>query len=175
MAWKGKSKSPSAVGLRHGFRSGLESANADHLKANGQPVVFEQVKIKYLVPQTERTYTPDFELPNGIIVETKGRFLPVDRAKHLFIHLQHPGVDIRFVFQNPNARIQPGSNTTYAMWADTHGFKWAKKVIPVEWMKEPKRDGTVTGPRTIKVPPEAQDYVANHPRQSHAPRCSKSG
>jgi hypothetical protein len=153
------------VGLRHGFRSGLEKVNADHLKANGHKVTFEQIKIKYRVPAQTRTYTPDFELENGIIVETKGRFMPVDRAKHLFIKVNHPTIDIRFVFQNPNAPISKGSKTTYAMWAEMHGFLWAKKLIPVEWMKEPRRNDGPLGARTIAVPAEAADHFDGSARQ----------
>lgn len=155
-----------AVGLREGFRSGLEELNAAHLKANRQRVTFERVKIKYVVPATERTYTPDFELDNGIIAETKGRFEAIDRAKMLFVKYQHPGLDIRLVFQNPNAKLGKGSKTTYAMWAEMHGFKWAKKLIPVEWMNEPVRDPAAPrGARTVAVPPEAKDHAADSARQ----------
>jgi hypothetical protein len=171
LKWKGKRKDPNTVGLRHGFRSGLEAANAAHLKSYGIPVVFEEVKIKYPIPATVHSYTPDFELPNGIIVETKGRFMPVDRAKHLYVRLAHPGLDIRFVFSNPNAKLSPKSKTTYAMWAEGHGFKWAAKLIPIEWAKEPPSDvsrRTKLGPRTIAVPPEAPHHFANCARQPHA-------
>jgi len=157
------------VGLREGFRSGLEELNADHLKANRHQVTFEKVKIKYVVPATERTYTPDFELENGIIAETKGRFEAIDRAKMLFVKYQHPALDIRLVFQSPNAKLGKGSKTTYAMWADMHGFKWAKKLIPVEWMNEPPRDPAAPrGARTIAVPPEAKDQLADTARQPYA-------
>jgi hypothetical protein len=134
-------KTQEEVGLRHGFRSGLEELNARHLEAHGEKVSFETLKIPYTVPETRRTYTPDFPLKNGIIVETKGKLEPKDRAKHLFIKLQHPDLDIRFVFQRPHDKIVKGSKTTYAMWAEKHGFKWAVRVVPVEWMKEagPKR------------------------------------
>jgi hypothetical protein len=40
------------AGLRHGFRSGLEEKNAKHIEAKGAPVVFEKVKIEYLIPAT---------------------------------------------------------------------------------------------------------------------------
>jgi hypothetical protein len=169
MRWKRKA-SRKQVGLRHGFRSGLEEANAEHLKAHKVPVIFEQVKLKYIIPESLRTYTPDFLLEhNGIIVETKGRFLAVDRAKHLFVKLAHPDLDIRFVFSNPNAPISKGSKTTYAMWCESHGFKWAKKLIPVEWINEEPRDGRhlpkLAPGTTLAVPAEAKDLFANHPRQ----------
>lgn len=139
---RGKRKWPKRVntnlenGVRHGFRSGLEETNARFLEAQGVEVIFEELKIPYTVPLTNRKYTPDFLLPNGIIIETKGKLEPKDRAKHLFIQLQHPALDIRFVFQRPYDKIRKGSKTTYAAWAEKHGFKWGVKVIPTQWIEE---------------------------------------
>src|SRR5262249_414898 len=125
----GRFKRTMAAGLRYGFRSGLEKTNAESLQKRGVKVSFEEVKIKYVVPSIEGTYRADFELPNAIIVETKGLFESTDRAKHLFIKTQHPELDIRFVFQRPNTPISKGSKTTYAMWCEKYGFKYATKVI----------------------------------------------
>jgi hypothetical protein len=80
-------------------------------------------------------YTPDFVLPNGIIVECKGRLTVHDRTKHLRISEQHPHLDIRFVFQYDNP-ITKGSKTRYTDWATKHGFQWAMKTIPKEWKEE---------------------------------------
>jgi hypothetical protein len=162
-AWKNKAKHKK-VGLRVGFRSGLEERNAEHLRANGQPVVFEKVKIRYVLPATERTYTPDFEMKNGIIVETKGLFEATDRAKQLFVKLEHPDLDIRLVFSNPNQRLSKTSKVTYAQWAESYGYKWASKLIPPAWWKEPGPRGK-TGPRTIAVPQAAKDLLADPARQ----------
>jgi hypothetical protein len=123
-------------GLRLGFRSGLEKKNALLLEQAGQSVRFEEMKIPYTVPETARTYTPDFVLDNGIIVETKGKLEPKDRAKHLFIKLQHPELDIRFVFSRANDKIYKGSPTTYAQWCEKHGFQWASRMIPTHWLRE---------------------------------------
>ena len=71
--------------IKNGFRSGLEEKVADALMSKGVKATYETTKIKYIVPAKERTYTPDFVLPNGIIVETKGRFLTADRQKHLLV------------------------------------------------------------------------------------------
>ena len=79
-------------------------------------------------------YTPDFVLPNGVIVECKGRLTVHDRTKHLMIKAQHPELDIRFVFQYNNP-ITKGSKTRYTDWAEKHGFLWAMKYIPKEWKK----------------------------------------
>jgi hypothetical protein len=119
--------------LKAGFRSGLEQDNHDHLKSLNAKFDYEKLKIKYVAK--EKTYTPDFELSNRVIVECKGYFRPADRTKHLLIKDQHPELDIRFVFSNPNIKLSKSSKTTYADWCDQHGFKWAQGLIPKEWVK----------------------------------------
>ena len=120
--------------IRAGFRSGLEQDNAKHLKQCGCSFSYETEKIKYT--PAVKTYTPDFVLENGIIVETKGRFIPTDRAKHLLVKAQHPELDIRFVFTNARQRLSKRSKTTYGDWCDKHGFEWAEGLIPKEWMRK---------------------------------------
>jgi hypothetical protein len=88
-------------------------------------------------PAKRRHYTPDLTLPNGVIIETKGLFQTADRQKHIYVRGQHPDLDIRFVFSNAQARISKVSGTTYAMWADKHGYKWAHRTIPASWLSEP--------------------------------------
>lgn len=119
-----------------GFRSGLEEKIAKQLEAAGIPVVFEQYSVKYEIPASGHVYTPDFVLPNGIIIEGKGLFEADDRKKHLLIKQQYPELDIRFVFSNPLTKLYKGSKTTYAMWCVKYGFQFAKKLIPAEWFKE---------------------------------------
>jgi len=121
------------VAKKHGFRSGLEDDLNEQLNAHGINGEYEQHRIKYTKPATSHTYTPDFKLPNGIFIETKGRFLTDDRKKHLLIKEQYPNLDIRFVFQNSKAKLRKGSKTTYADWCIKHGFKFADKTIPAEW------------------------------------------
>lgn len=128
-----------ARGLREGYRSGLEDDIAEQLRLNGIDPLYEKLKIKYAQPAKLRTYTPDFVLPNGIIVETKGRFTTADRQKHLLIQEQYPELDIRFVFSNPNTKINKNSKTTYAMWCEKHGFLYAARAIPESWLKEPPK------------------------------------
>jgi len=118
-----------------GFRSGLEVKVAEQLKGSGVAAEYETTKIKYVVPESVHTYTPDFVLPNGIIVETKGRFVVADRKKHLLIQKQHPDKDIRFVFTNSKTKISKGSKTSYADWCTKNGFLFADKKVPDEWLK----------------------------------------
>ena len=126
-----------SAGFKYGYRSGLEDRISKQLKALSVPVKYEEFKIKYEVNEV-RTYTPDFELPNGIIIESKGRFVVADRKKHLLVQKQHPDLDIRFVFYNSRGKINKGSKTTYGMWCDKHGFLYADKLIPEEWIKWPQ-------------------------------------
>jgi hypothetical protein len=134
-----KAMSAAEVGLKYGFRSGLEEEVAADLKARGVSFTYEEVKLNYVVPARKARYTPDFVLPNGIIVETKGRYMAQDRQKHLLVKAQNPELDIRFVFNNPNAKISKKSPTTYAAWCLRYGFKFAKGLIPQEWTDEPAK------------------------------------
>ena len=121
--------------IKHGYRSGLEDKISEQLKSLSVPVKYEQFKISYEVNET-RTYTPDFELPNGIIIESKGRFVAADRKKHLLIKQQYPHLDIRFVFSNSKAKINKGSKTSYGDWCNKFGFIYADKLIPKGWIDE---------------------------------------
>ena len=121
--------------IKHGYRSGLEEAIAKDLDVAGISYLYEDKKITYQVNQV-RTYTPDFILPNGIIIETKGRFVVDDRMKHLMIREQYPHLDLRFVFSNSRNKIRKGSKTTYGDWCTKHGFLYADKRIPDEWLEQ---------------------------------------
>ena len=82
------------------------------------------------------TYTPDFILPNGIIIEAKGVWTVEDRTKHLLVRAQHPHLDIRLVFMNAANKIRKGSDTTYAKWCDKKGIIYADKIIPKSWLSQ---------------------------------------
>ena len=113
---------------------------AQWLADRGAEFSYESEKVHYLIPESSHVYTPDFRIVTKsgkvILIETKGRFLLEDRQKHLHIKQQYPDLDIRFVFQSPGTRIDKRSSTTYAMWAVKHGFKWAGKTVPEEWLEE---------------------------------------
>ena len=115
------------------YRSGLEKTIAADLKSKGVLVKYETFKVAYLKPITSHKYTPDFLLPNGIIIEAKGLFSTQDRKKHILVKEQHPALDIRFVFSSSKKKLYKGSKTTYADWCKRHGFLYADKAIPKEW------------------------------------------
>jgi hypothetical protein len=129
----------SRAARKHGYRSGLEKTVADQIKKRGLDVKYEDPssRINFTQPAIDRTYTPDFILPNGIVVETKGRFTLEDRKKHIWIKEQYGDqYDIRFVFSNSRSKIRKGSKTSYGDWCVKHGFQYADKQIPDKWFKE---------------------------------------
>lgn len=118
------------------FRSGLEAKIAGSLRNQGVTYEYEQLTLPFVQPEQNRKYTPDFRLPNGIIIEAKGQFVTADRKKHLWIKEQYPDLDIRFVFSNSNTKIGKTSQTTYAKWCEQKGFQYADKDVPKDWIKE---------------------------------------
>jgi len=120
----------------NGYRSGFENKVASALSEQKVNFKYEVTQIEYIRPQTNHKYTVDFTLPNGILIETKGRWTLEDRKKHLLIKKQHPKLDIRFVFQNPNGKIRKGSKTTYSDFCEKYDIPWADKFIPESWLNE---------------------------------------
>lgn len=134
--------------IKHGYRSGLEDTLAQQLKDAKIKAEYETVKIEW-EDLMYRTYTPDFVLPNGVIVESKGRFTAEDRRKHLKIKQQHPNLDIRFVFSNSRAKLSKGAKSSYADWCNKHKYLYSDKTIPEEWLKE---DGKCVTDKFIAFP-----------------------
>jgi hypothetical protein len=132
-----KKNSSKWVAKKYGFKSGLEESISQQIESKGIVVEYETEKVSYIIPASNHTYSPDFKLPNGIRVETKGRFVAADRKKHLLVKAQNPHLDIRFVFSNSKNKITKNSKTTYADWCDKNGYKYADKIIPDEWFLEP--------------------------------------
>jgi hypothetical protein len=99
------------------------------------------------------TYTPDFILPNGIIIEAKGVWTVEDRTKHLLVRAQHPHLDIRLVFMNAANKIRKGSDTTYAKWCDKKGIIYADKIIPKSWLSQKRTNPVVSAGQVTEQPP----------------------
>ena len=115
------------------YRSGFEATLANQLKRGGVSFQYETLQLEYT---KTATYTPDFILPNGIIIEAKGLWTVEDRTKHLLVKAQHPHLDIRLVFMNAFNKIRKGSNTTYAAWCEKKNIQYANKQIPKLWLSQ---------------------------------------
>ena len=124
---------------KYGYRSGLEHKVALNLKEQKIVYLYEAIKIEW-EDLAYRTYTPDFVLPNGLIIETKGMFTAADRRKHIAIKKQHPKLDIRFVFENSRRKLRKDAKSSYAEWCIRYGFLYYDRIIPEDWLKEKGRN-----------------------------------
>lgn len=127
---------PSPI-IEAGYRNKFEVSIAEQLEAGGVEFTYETLKLPIAFPPRTGRYTPDF-ICGRIILEGKGYFYnqAADRQKLILAKAQHPDLDFRLVFQSPSTPIYKGSKTTYAKWAEDHGFKWCSKVVPKEWLEE---------------------------------------
>tara|TARA_R110002012_G_scaffold57556_1_gene148497 strand:+ start:2497 stop:2907 length:411 start_codon:yes stop_codon:yes gene_type:complete len=117
------------------FRSGSEKKCSDLLNKRKVEYAYEPTKFTYVLT---KTYLPDFYISKyNFYIEVKGRFTSSDRAKHLYVKQQHPDLDVRFMFDNPNAKLYKGSPSTNADWAIKHNYLYCKtsEGIPKEWFK----------------------------------------
>jgi hypothetical protein len=129
------------------LRSGLERQVHEQLTESGIKFDYESIKLDYRQRvikgickcgsqevHQRRTYTPDFILENGVILEVKGRLTSADRSKMLLVINQHPDKDIRFVF-GANNKLQKNKTKRYSDWAAEHKVKFCIKEVPESWLK----------------------------------------
>jgi predicted nuclease of restriction endonuclease-like RecB superfamily len=116
------------------YKSAFEAGIARNLTDRSLDFRYEE---KTLLYTTSHVYRPDFTLDvlDDVVIEAKGYFPSTDRTKLLAVAEANPRVDIRLVFQNAKTRLTRGSKTTYAQWAERHGFVWAEKIVPDEWIR----------------------------------------
>ena len=117
------------------FRSDLEGQVADQLDKQCVKYRFEPHWIRY---QIEKKYKPVFLLPNGILIEVKGWFKFDDQRKHKLIKSQYPELDIRYVFQKINNKVQ-GGRFTNKEWCEKYDFKFAESIVPNSWIHEKRK------------------------------------
>lgn len=97
--------------------------------------IYESVTMPYEYVKYD-VYRPDFIIEEkAMMLEVKGYFPSDVRTKMRIIKECYPDLDIRFVFDHPTNKIGGKSNTTYAEWAEKHGFPWCatKDFPPKEW------------------------------------------
>ena len=138
------------------YRSMSEKYAANQLEAAGIEYKYERTKFEYYVSsklkldcpkcgpisggRIRKWYLPDFELPNGLFMEVKGRLTPRDKRKMEAVRKYHPTVPIAMLFDND--RMLEGANPgklRYGDWANKQGIPWAVKEIPDEWIRGPKK------------------------------------
>ena len=115
-----------------GFRSGLEGQVAKQLTASGNQWTYESQSFDLLIP---RSYTPDFVLDNGVVLEVKGYFDAEDRRLIKLFREQHPDVDLRMVLQKPHQKLTKTGRMTYATWCERYSVPWCEgSLIPKSWL-----------------------------------------
>ena len=68
-------------------RSRLEERFESMLKDFDVPYEYEVTKIPYTIPESNHTYTVDFTLSNGVLIEVKGYLSDyAERRKYLVVH-----------------------------------------------------------------------------------------
>jgi hypothetical protein len=110
--------------MRHNpniYKSGLENRFQEACKLKGWDLPYEANKIKYVIPASNHTYTPDFTVTNNVYIETKGLWTSADRKKALLIKEQHPEIIILYVLYK-NQKLSKKSSTTYLDWAAKHSL-----------------------------------------------------
>ena len=114
------------------FRSGLEEQVAKLLEGLGITYEYESKRVPYTI---QHHYSPDFILPNHVLLETKGYWDAKDRRKILAVKKDNPYLDLRMVFQSPYNKINKNSKTTYAKWCEKHDIPWTSyHNIPLDWL-----------------------------------------
>jgi len=109
-------------------RNKFELDGFKHLTKKKIKFEYEAQKIPYIF---SGHYIPDFTIHktrDTMLVEYKGYFRPEDKRKLAAVKKCHPALDIRIVFYS--------YNKASVRWADKHGFPWALKTIPDEWLKD---------------------------------------
>jgi hypothetical protein len=144
--WHSSGSTKRAAAYKYGYKSGLEHVVAEQIKTADYPLKYETETLKYIVPERQAKYTPDFVFVkrNGelMFIETKGRWTSADRLKMKHVLASNPNIDIRMVFQTPTQKISKSSKTTYEAYATKLGIKHvAKKEIPAEWLAECLKNG----------------------------------
>lgn len=134
---------------RKDFRSNFEFSIARVLKSKGVIFTYESKSYEYhsavykpVCQDCEssnvvsvRSYTPDFFLDNGVVVETKGKVTPSVRTNLLEIHkaMKEQGVDWRIVFMRDNW-LTKKKVKRLSQWAEDNGILCAVGRIPDEWL-----------------------------------------
>ena len=127
-------------------RSKYEDTLTANLDKNSKEYHYEEFFLEYT---SKHKYTPDFVLPNGIIVEAKGcegfkkgefyigSLDSEARGKMLKVKRQYPELDIRFVFPKDFKFKNLKTTKRASQWCKKNGFKYhIGNTIPESWFKE---------------------------------------
>lgn len=141
--WKKRSKKPPVAKPKIGKRvvkSDFEFDLYNSVKDKHPDTEYETEKFHYIL---EYDYIPDLIIPlkkGKLYIEAKGNGRAFDagvQKKMIAVKKQHPDKDIRIVFYRDGPvgnKRKDGSFKKQSEWAEDHGFPWAIKNIPEDWL-----------------------------------------
>lgn len=109
------------------YKSKFEKDVAKAFKVGGIKFEYEPEIIKFLQPEKNRKYTPDFKVrtkAGTFLIETKGKLTAQDRFKMVWVRDQNPDKKLVLLFMNSNVKLRKGSKTTYGDWARKNNFEF---------------------------------------------------
>lgn len=125
------------------YRNRFEQKTAEFLESKKESFVYEKTKFPYIV---EGVYLVDFTIikkNNQVMhIETKGNGLSFDghvRRKMIGVKKAHPNLDLRILFYSDGKcgpKRKDGTFMRQSDWATKHGFPFAIKEIPEDWLNE---------------------------------------
>lgn len=114
-----------------------------NLKGPKDKLEYETEQVPYTI---DYVYEPDFIITrkdgSKLYVEAKGNgraWTPQVQRKMIAVKQQHPDLDIRIVFFSDGAmgqRRKDGSFRRQSDWATQHGFPFAIRDVPKEWLED---------------------------------------
>lgn len=131
------------------FRSKFEVTIAKWLMEHKIKYKYESVSYPFVQPKLhhvcsdcgsnavghERSYTPDFYLPEyDITLEVKGLFTTDNRKVIKAVRNDHPDLDLRMVFLSDNF-VYRGAKMRYSGWCEQQEMLWSVGAPKVEWFK----------------------------------------
>lgn len=118
-------------------RSKLEQTVANTLYKFKANYTYENIKITFSAPYTTCV---DFYVQKKdetyMCIEAKGYFRKGETKKYKYLRLAEPDLDFRFIFEDADKPVRKGAKLNHGQWAEKHGYKWADKEFPKEWLKE---------------------------------------
>jgi predicted nuclease of restriction endonuclease-like RecB superfamily len=94
---------------------------------------YEIEKLRY--QHKVQTYTPDFLLADGTLIEYKGKMTNETRKKLLSIKRCNPKRRLCIVFEKPDNKLSSRPNSQrYWQWAEANQFEWSDQVVDPRWV-----------------------------------------
>lgn len=138
------------------YRSKFEQKIANYLDKIGIRYQYEPFSVPYEQPVRryrcaacgtkaivkERTYVPDFVLPDETWIEAKGRLTGADRVKMVAVKEAYPDQKICFLFMQDNYTTK-NKTLRYTEWALKNGFPCAVSAtgkVPADWLYPEESD-----------------------------------